>query len=323
MEIIMFKKTNLLYLVFICFNVVAMESVVDCGDYLTDNRNDCIISMSDSWAQDYVNDISQVKNIDFNEIILRLRNEQYLPKDANSLAHLLYLSTVQEGDVIKTPFSEKQQYKFDTAFNTRKKVRTLFGINGVVIALTALFTYSNFIALEQCSQSNQTDCISQTSVLAAPATITFFGALLVGFVSLYATGILPDISARKADKVQDKIDNLSSKYLTLAKYWIDIYFMYPDKALDIAQRFDMHALKAIIKLKTHNAQSGGKLVNPLKEAWHFIMNKHILVTFTEIESYLYSKMNAQQITLLNQRIDELKNIVQEQDKRIRDLTQGI
>jgi len=237
--------------------------------------------------------------------------------------HLLYLSTVQKGDMIKTPFSVKQQHKFNTAFNTRKKVYAFFVGNGVVIAVTAFFVYSSFVALAQCSQSNQTDCISQTSTLAAPATITCFGALMVGFMSLYATGILPDISARKADKVQDKIGNLSSKYLTLAKYWIDIYFIYPDKATDIARRFDMDALKTSIKLKTHNAKSGGKLINPLKEAWHFIMHKHVLVNFTEIENYLYSKMNSQQIVSLIKRIDQLENTVQEQDKTIRALTQGI
>lgn len=317
----MFKKINVLYSFFICFNLVAMESVIDFGDCPTEKKDDRIIFMSDCWEPDYINNISEVKNIDFNEIILRLGNKQYLPKDATSLEHLLYLSTVHKGDVAKTPFSEKQQYKFDTAFNTRKKVRTFFGVNGLVIALTALFVYSNFIALEQCSQSNQTNCISQASVLAAPSTITFFGALMVGFVSLYATGILPDTSARKADKIQDKIDNLCSKYLTLAKYWIDIYFMYPDKAIDIAQHFDMDALKACITLKTHNAKAGGKLVNPLKEAWHFIMNKHVLVTFTEIENYLYSKINAQQIRLFRKEIDQLKNRVLEQDKIIRELKQ--
>ncbi|HJZ24273.1 MAG TPA: hypothetical protein VJ201_07495, partial [Candidatus Babeliales bacterium] len=266
-----------LLLLFICFfsfiSIGAMESVIDFNSCPT---NDRIISMQDCWAQDYANNINEVRNIDFNGIVSRLDNEQYLPKNANSLEHLLYLSTVQRGDTIKTPFSQKQQHKFNTACSTRKKVYAFFVVNGVIISLTALFGYPNFVALAQCSQSNQTDCVSQASALAIPATVTFAGALLVGFTSLYATGILPDASARKADKVQDKIRDLGSKYLTLAKYWIDIYFMYPDKAIDIAQCFDMEALKASIKLNTHNAKSGGMLINPLKEAWHFIMNKHIL-----------------------------------------------
>ncbi len=320
----MFKKINVFFLIFSCFfsvnRIGAMESVIDFSDPIHENH-DRLISMQDCWAHDYANNINEVKNIDFNDIVSRLENEQYLPKNATSLEHLLYLSTVQRGDTIKTPFSEKQQHKFNTAYSTRKKVYGFFIVNGVIISLTALFGYPNFVALAQCSQANQTECVSQISALAAPATITFFGALMVGFVSLYATGILPDVSARKADKVQDKIGNLSSKYLTLAKYWIDIYFTYPDKAIDIAQRFDMDALKASIKLKTYNAKSGGMLVNPLKEAWHFIMNKHILVTFTEIENYLYSKMNSQQIVLLNKRIDELENTVHEQNKIIRELTQ--
>jgi len=304
-----------------CQVIKAMDSVIDFN-YPTNENNDCVISMHDCWAQDYVNNINGVNNIDLNEIVSRLENEQYLPEATNSLEHLLYLSTVRKGDGIRTPFSEKQQHKFNTAFNTRKKVHGCFVVNGVIIVLTAFFGYTNLVALSQCAQGNQTQCVSSTSALIMPATVTCVGALLVGFTSLYATGILPDASARKADKTQDKIRDISSQYLTLAKYWIDIYFMYPAQAIDIAQRFDIKALKARIKLKTHNAKSRDILINPLKEAWHFIMHKHILVTFTEIENYLYSKMNTQQIMAFSKRVGELENTLHEKDKTIRELTRG-
>lgn len=308
-------------------NTRAMDSVIELSNYPTNDPTDRVISMHDCWAQDYTNNINAVKNIDLDEMVANLHDAVYLPDDANSLEHLLYLSTIQKGNEEKTPFSRKQQHKFNTAFNTRKRVPICFLANGVIIAVTALFGYTSLVALSQCSQTNQTNCVSQTSAIVIPTTITCVGTLLVGFSSLYATGILPDVSARKADKIQDKIGNLSSKYLTLAKYWIDIYFMYPDKAIDIAKRFDMDALQARIKAKTRNAKSGGRLVNPLKEAWHFIIHKHILVTFTEIESYLYSKMNAQrnevnaqQIVSLSKRIDELEHTIHEQDKKICELT---
>jgi hypothetical protein len=299
---------------FFCNSTKTMDSVIDIGTAT-------LMPMESYWSQEYTDNLNQIKNININEMIFHLNHEQYLPKAKHSLEHLLYLSTVRNDNETKTPFSIKQQKRFDIAFNTKKSVRIYFCVNAVVIFFTALFLYSNLMALIQCAQSNQTACISQTSALTAPSTITFFGALMVGFMSLYATGILPDISARKADKVQDKVGDLSSKYLTLAKYWIDIYFMYPDKAIDIAQRFDIDALKNRIKLKTHNAKAGEKLVNPLKEAWHFIMHKNILVTFTEIENYLHSKMNAQQIALLCKRIQELESCVHEKDQEIIDLKQ--
>lgn len=306
----------------ISFATHAMEPTIELNNYSANDKTHCSISMPDYWEKGYVNNIDAVKNIEVSEMVACLQDVIYLPDNATSLEHLLYLSTIQEGNDTKTPFSRRQQHKFDAAFNTRKKVPIWFLINGVIIAVVAPFGYTSLMGLSQCSQTNQTDCISQTSAILAPITIMCAGALAVGFSSLYATGILPDISARKADKIQDKIGKLSSKYLTLAKYWIDIYFMHPDKALEIANRFDMDALQARIKLKTCNAKSGGRLIDPLKEAWHFIKTKHILITFTEIESYVYSKMNAQKIVLLSARIDALENVVREQDKKIGELMQS-
>jgi len=306
----------------ISFSTRTMDSAIEHNSDTANDKAHCVVSMHGCWAQDYTNNIDAVKNIDVSEMVAGLHGAAYLPNDATSLEHLLYLSTIQEGDDTKTPFSLKQQHKFDAAFNTRKKVPLWFLANGVIIAGVSLFGYTSLMTLSQCSQTNQTDCVSPASALVAPTTILCAGALAVGFSSLYATGILPDISARKADKIQDKIGKLSSHYLTLAKYWIDIYFMHPDKALEIANRFDMDALQARIKLKTCHAKSGGRLIDPLKEAWHFIKTKHILITFTEIESYVYSKMNAQQIVVLARRVDELEKIVHTQDKKIRELTQS-
>lgn len=313
------QSSLVLLLSMISLSAQAMDSAIELSSHPTKDKTDCVISMQHCWAQDYANNVDAIKNIDLESMVAVVQDELYLADNASSLEHLLYLSTVQEGNDAKTPFSRKQQHKFNTAFNTRKRVPLCFLANGVVIVFTALFVYANFVALSQCSQANQTDCVSQVSALATPTTIACIGALLVGFTSLYATGILPDVSARKADKVQDKIGNLSSKYLTLAKYWIDIHFMYPDKAFDIAKRFDMDALQARIKSKTCRAKSSERLVDPLKEAWHFIIHKHILITFTEIESYLYSKMNAQQIVSLSRRIDELEHTIHEKDEKIREL----
>jgi hypothetical protein len=316
-------KYTLSIISFITINSFAMDSVINSTYHSANEQGNCTISMHTYWEPKYANNIDDVKNLTVSEIVAELQNAQCLPKNPSSLEHLLYLSTVQKGDTVKTPFSSKQQCKFDNAFNTRKKVSVCFWMNAAVIAVTALFGYSNFAVLSQCSQTNQTDCISQISAVALPSTITCIGALIVGFTSLYATGILPDISARKADKIQDKIGSISSKYLTLAKYWIDIYCMHPDKARDIANRFDMDALQTCIALKTYNAKSARRLLDPLKEAWHYIMTKHILITFTEIENYLYSKINAQQNQLLSNRIDELEFLLREKDQKIQDLVQGI
>ena len=54
------------------------------------------------------------------------------------------------------------------------------------------------------------------------------------------------------------------------------------------------------------------MVSPLEEAWHFIKHGNVLVTFTEIENYLYNK-------ILSRRIESLEKIVHEQDAEIKKL----
>ena len=143
----------------------------------------------------------------------------------------------------------------------------------------------------------------------------------MGFVSLYATGLLPDLSSRKANKVQDEIGDLNRRYATIAKYWIDIYFKYPEKAQYIARKIDIEELKLRARSKTYKTKAGGSLVAPLEEAWHFITHNTVLITFTEIENYLYNKIHSRHIDSLNERIESLEKIIQEKDAEIEKLKQ--
>ena len=155
--------------------------------------------------------------------------------------------------------------------------------------------FTNVVGLLQGSNSTQSEGLSQISTIIIPTAISVGGALVSGFMSLYATGILTERAARKANKVQDEIGYLSHTYATVAKYWIDIYFNYPEKARWIANKFDIEELKIRAQQKTHITKSGSFLVNSLEEAWHFIKQGTILVTFTEIENYLYNKIYRRQI----------------------------
>ncbi len=166
-----------------------------------------------------------------------------------------------------------------------------------------------------------TECLSQIATIATSTAASVVGAATVGFVSLYATGLSPDNSSRRANKVQDEIGHLSRNYATIAKYWIDIYFKHPDKAQYIAQKIDIEALKTRAQLKTHKKRSGSSLVTPLEEAWHFITYKTVLITFTEIENYLYNKIHKQDIECFKKRIESLERIVHEQSVEIERLKQ--
>jgi len=271
------------------------------------------IPMNDFWSSEYASHIDEVKSNDLEEAASQLDKQMYLPDHARSLDHLLYLSSLNSNEKKRSPFTEKEQGKFDRALRIRKGVNEGFILNATVIILTAFFNPISFVVFTQCVQGNQTDCLSQTSATLIPVATLWIGAIMVGFASLYATGISPNRYAVCSDKIQDKMDSLGASYLTLAKFWVDLYFVHAEKATFMAKRFDLHALSKIIKRATYNSRSVWKLVNPLKEAWYFIMNNHLLVTFTEIESYLYNKLISQQNLLLHKRVEELEGLVRGND----------
>jgi len=224
----------------------------------------------------------------------------------------LYLSTIGKGNIIKTLFTQKQQNKFDACSMIQRSVPWHFAVNGAVIIATSLLPYINLMGLRQCSNVNQTGCLSQVTTIVVPTTFTVVGAIVGGFFSLYATGLLPDASARKANKIQDEIGFLSRNYTRIAKYWLDIYFNYPEQALYIANQFSINELKKRAQCKTHKTKTGGSLVSPLGEAWYFIKYNTALITFTEIENYLYNKTYCR-------RIESLEKIVHEQNAEIENL----
>lgn len=286
-----------------------------------DKKNDIAIEMRHFWSDDYNKNISAIKDLDLKSIRLSLKNEVYLSSHSDTLNHLLYLSTIRKDNGVKTLFTQKQQNKFDTALRIKRSVPWVFGINGAVIVGTALLPFTNFAALLQCSNSTQLECLSQIAAVMTPTVASVAGALAVGFVSLYATGLSPDLSSRKADKVQDEIGHLSHKYATIAKYLIDIYFENPQQAEWIAGKFDIDELKLRAQQKTHKSKAGSSLVSPLEEAWHFIKHGNVLVTFTEIENYLYNKILSRRIEALDRRIESLEKIVHEKDAEIEKLKQ--
>ncbi len=285
-----------------------------------DTKNDVAIEMYHFWSNDYNQNINNIKNVDLKEIRSTLNKEDFLSSSDDTLKHLLYLSTIRKNDD-KTLFTQKQQNKFDAAFKTKQSVPMWFGINGAVIVGTSLLPCINFTGLLQCSNATLVGCLSQLVTITTPTVASVAGALTVGFVSLYATGLSPDYSSRKANKVQDEIGHLRTNYATIAKYWIDIYFKYPEKAQYIAQKIDIEALRTRAQLKTHKKRSGSSLVTPLEEAWHFITHKTVLITFTEIENYLYNKMHSQDIDLFKRRIESLESIIYQQNAEIQKLKQ--
>lgn len=283
------------------FFVIAMLIGVGCFQYACAME---LVDMSHVWSEDYTKNIGEIKNIDLKAMRSNLKKLDYLSPHAKTLDHLLYFSTIDKNSQVKTLFTQKQQDRFDTAARIKWWVPCCFGINATIIGFTAFLPFTSAIGLLQCANVTQDDCLSQTSVLMSPAAISMAGALVVGFSSLYATGLSPDWSARKADKVQDEVGNLSRRYSTIAKYWIDIYFNCPEQARYIAAKFDIDELKKRVTLKTYKAKSAHSLLNPLEEAWHFIKHNTILETFTEIESYVYNKINTKRIAALEKKLHE-------------------
>ena len=284
-----------------------------------DKKNDVIINTQHFWSEKYTKDISQTKNLDLKAMRASLEHAEFLPAHSDELHHLLYLSTIHKNNIIKTPFTQNQQNKFDAYLKTKRSVPLCFGINGVIIVGASLFPFINFAGLSQCLNATQTGCLSQIAIIMTPTVASVVGALAVGFSSLYATGLSPDIYARSADKVQDEIWYLKDKYATLAKHLIDIYFDCREKAEYIANELDIEALRTRAQLKTYKKKSGGSLVSPLEEAWHYIKNNTILIKFTEIENYIYNKISCGRIGFLEIELSLLKKIVLEQKAEIENL----
>jgi hypothetical protein len=283
-------------------------------------KNDTAIEMHHFWSDDYNHNINDIKNVNLKDIRSVLKKEDFLCSSDDTLKHLLYLSTIRKNDD-KTLFTQRQQNKFDAAFKTKQSVPMWFGINGAVIIGTSLLPFINFTGLLQCSNATLTGCLSQLVTITTPTVVSVAGVAAGGFVSLYATGLSPDNASRRANKVQDEIGHLSRHYATIAKYWIDIYFKYPEKAQYIAQKIDIEALRIRAQLKTHKKRSGSSLVAPLEEAWHFITYKTVLITFTEIENYLYNKIHCKDIECLKNELNCLKTVILEQKVEIEKLKQ--
>lgn len=294
----------LLFVYSCCTSIVCAMRSIDCK-----SETDVVIDMDYFWSSDYKKNINDIKEIDLKNMRSRLKQELCLLPDATALDHLLYLSTIRKNNEKKTPFTQEQQDRFNSCFKTEQFVSYCFAINGVVIACAALLPFANLVGLSHCSNITQSECLSQVSSIMIPTVMASGGIFIEGFVSLCATGLLPDLSSRKANKVQDELAILSRNYATIAKYWIDIYFNSPEKAHYIVGQFDIEELKKRVKLKTYTTSVGNDLVNPLEEAWHFIKYNNILVTFTEIESYIYNKIHCREIVSLSRQIKLLGKIV--------------
>lgn len=264
------------------------------------DKNGIAIEMRHFWSDNYSKNICTIKDLDLKSMRSHLKKEEFLLPNASALDHLLYLSTIRKKNEVKTLFTQKQQARFDIAFKIRRSVPWFFGINGAVIFGTALFPFTNFAELSQCANSTQLECLSQIAAIMTPTVASVAAAFTVGFVSLYATGLSPDISARKANKVQDELVYLRHKYATIAKYLIDIYFECPQQAEHIVNKFDIEELKKRAQVKIYKNKAGSSLVSLLEEAWHFIKCGNVLEKFTEIETYIYYKTSCRRIEALEQ-----------------------
>lgn len=269
-----------------------------------DSRDSCIVDIASYQHNDYRQSISDVGRSDLAVMRLSLEKEIFCPKSVSPIDHLLYLSTIQKNSTQKTLFTQKHQNKFDDAARIKRWVPRCFAINAATIILTASIPFTASVGLLQCSNATAVDCLSQAQVMFVPAAVACAGALLVGFSSLYATGISPDLSSQKADMVQDRIGSLHDDYLAVAKYWIDLHFEHAEKAQYIANFFDIDELKDRIALKTRYIQSSRRLLDPLEEAWSFIKNGKILATLTMIELYINGKINSRRISCIEQLLEK-------------------
>jgi hypothetical protein len=271
--------------------ITAMEHI-PTEEKTNTEKNDTIIDISRCWSSSYTKDVVSIKNINLEHILSHLKTENHLPNESDPLTHLLYLSTIQKNDACKSPFTETQQHKFDMIIKTKQKVRFFFKLNYAVIVGTTLLMLTALIGMNQCTDPPipNTSCLSANAVIILPTIFTMAGTLILEFFSQYSTGILPDVSARKADKMQEQIQNMKRNNLKTARYWLDIYFKCPDKAKDIAKKFDIDELKTRATLKTKNKNCVITLINPLEEAHYYIMNNDVPATFTDIGDYIYLKI---------------------------------
>ncbi len=284
-------------------------------------RNDILVNIpprQSLWCNRYSEEIKNIPDIaGLQKLRESLKAQSCLHSNASSLEHLLYLSTIsKEGNKSKTLFTCVQQKKFDRAEGIKQWVGRCFWINGVIITAASGFPFVSAVSFLQCVNGTLHDCLSSASTILTPAAVSWFGSMTIGFSSLYATGISPDLSARNADKVQDAISDLRHEYLTIAKYLVDIYFDNDQKkAEDIARWFDIKELTERAQMKTCRKNAGARLITPLEEAVHFIRYKTMLITFTEIEGYIYNKMNAKRIETLEKKILQQKNTKQMKRKK--------
>jgi hypothetical protein len=252
------------------------------------------------WCNRYSEDIKNIPDIaGLQKLRESLKTKQCLPSDASPLEQLLYLSTIsKEGDNSKTLFTCAQQKKFDRAEGIKRWVGRCFWINGAIITIASGFPFVSAISFLQCVNGTLHDCLSSASTVLTPGAVAWFGSMAIGFSSLYATGISPDLSARNADKVQDLLSDLHHHYSTIAKYWIDMYFSSPEKATCLAHMFDIEELKNRAKIKTCKNKIGDNLVSSLEEACHFIRTGNVLPKLTVIENYIRNEVNRKQIESL-------------------------
>lgn len=171
------------------------------------------------WTENYSVEISAINTVNFNEAAHKFDDMHSLPCPEidstlhRSLEHLVYLSTIRVGDS-KSPFTMQDQAIFDDNLRIQYKVGLFFRLNAMVIAVTCLVTLINLTQLFSCGSSyyanfNTTEssynCLNSTASSVISLILNLIFMLIVGLVSLYATGILPNEASVIANKAQDRV----------------------------------------------------------------------------------------------------------------------
>lgn len=301
----------LMYTGISCFQSIPAMELVRCQN----QQDEVLVDIPHRpWSREYSRNIKEVPDVaNLKKLRELLENKRHLPEIISPLQHLLYLSTIRKGsDKSKTLFTQKQQNKFDKAESIKRWVPRCFCINGTIIAFTSPFPFTSAVSFLECANSTFADCLSSASTVLTPATISMIGSLAVGFSSLYATGLSPDLSSRKANTVQDEIGSLRRQYLTLAKHLIDIHFDSENKAKQITDMFDIEELKERAEIKTCKSEAHSGLISPLEEACNYIKKGELLDALTETELYIWNKLNSKQNEANNKRIALLENALLKQ-----------
>src|SRR5438309_9135598 len=132
--------------------IIGVYGIQDaCAMEMVEEKKDIVINLHCFRSEDYTQNISKIKDLNIKQIRSSLKNEQFLPDQADMLNHLLYLSTIGKGNIIKTLFTQKQQNKFDACSMIQRSVPWHFAVNGAVIIATSLLPYINLMGLRQCS----------------------------------------------------------------------------------------------------------------------------------------------------------------------------